>query len=168
MEKNKKGHSKIYIVIYVVLLLLLVYNSTLIIQSIIFPNKTPSFLGIKTYVIVSGSMRPELNIGDIAIVKQVEETTLNTGDIISFREGQSVITHRIDSVQKTDNDIKYQTKGDNNNTTDQNLVKKNNIEGKMIGKIPYLGYLLILLQNKYIIITFIVIYYILTIKSLKK
>jgi len=169
MEDNKNSKKgKIYKIIYIFLLILLIYNSVLIIQSIICPDKTPSFLGIKTYIIVSGSMEPKLNIGDIAIVKNTDTNTLEEGDIISYREGQIVVTHRIENVVKTNNDIKFQTKGDNNNTVDKNLINKYDIEGKFIGKIPYLGYALLWLQNKYVIIGIILIYYIIIAKELKK
>lgn len=169
MENNKNlKKSKIYKIIYIFLLILLIYNSVLIIQSLAFPNKTPNVLGIKTYIIASGSMKPKLNIGDIAIVKNTNTNDLAEGDIISYREGHIVVTHRIDSVIKTNNDIKFQTKGDNNNTADKNLVNKIDIEGKMIGKIPYLGYVLLALQNKYVIIGIILIYYIIVAIELKK
>lgn len=168
MDNPKKKINKLYVIVYVILLIFLIYNVSLIVQSFVYPNKTPSFLGIKTYVIVSGSMQPELNIGDIAIVKETDSLNLKERDIISFREGESVVTHRIEQLQLTDTEIKYQTKGDNNNTVDQHLVESSNIEGKMIAKIPYLGYVLIFLQNKYVIIAIISIYYILTFKSFKK
>lgn len=52
-EKNDKIKKILSLAVYMVLIPLLVYNISLIAQSIINPNKTPSFFGIKTYVIVS-------------------------------------------------------------------------------------------------------------------
>lgn len=138
IRKRKKKNDKIKKIIktitYIVLVPLLIYNISLIIQALANPNKTPSFFGIKTYVIVSGSMMPELNIGDIVIVKSAED--YQEGDIISFRQGQNVITHRISEILKTENGILYKTKGDNNNTEDSGMIEIDAIEGKTIGKIP--------------------------------
>ena len=147
------------------LIVLLIYNLTIIVKSIVNPNKTPSFLGIKTYIIVSGSMEPNLNIGDIVIVR--ETLDIKVGDVISFRENMEIITHRVSDIQKLNGEIKYQTKGDNNNNVDTEFVALKNIEGKVINKIPKIGKVLLLLQRKEIIILAIVAYYIYIIRRSK-
>ena len=81
-------------------------------------SETPNFFGIKTFVIISGSMEPNLKISDIVIIKRCEQNELKENDIISFRSGQSVITHRINKIIETENGVEYITKGDNNNTKD--------------------------------------------------
>lgn len=146
-------------IIYFILIIIMTYNISLIFQSILNPNKTPSFLGIKTYVIISGSMEPNINIGDIVITKESDEE-LQIGDVISYRKGQSVITHRITNIIKEENgDTKYRTKGDNNNTEDSEEILIENIEGKVIKVVPKLGEITLLLQNKIsIIIIFIILY----------
>ena len=147
------------------LIIILIYNIIIIIKSLVNPNKTPSFLGIKTYIIVSGSMEPNLNIGDIVIVRETDN--IKKGDIISFRENMEIITHRVNDIKLFDDEIKYQTKGDNNNSVDIELVELKNIEGKVINKIPKIGNVLILLQKKEIIIFAIVAYYIYMIRRSK-
>lgn len=156
-------------IIYFILIIIMTYNISLIFQSILNPNKTPSFLGIKTYVIISGSMEPNINIGDIVITKESEEE-LQIGDVISYRRGQSVITHRITNIIKQENgENKYRTKGDNNNTEDSEEISIENIEGKVIKVIPKLGEITLLLQNKIsIIIIFIILYYIYVSSNYKK
>lgn len=140
------------------LILILIYNVTIIMKSIINPSKTPSFFGIKTYIIVSGSMEPNLNIGDIIIVRDTDD--IEVGDIISFRENMEIITHRVNDIQILDGEKKYQTKGDNNNNVDTEFIILKNIEGKVINKIPKLGKVLLILQRKEVIIIAIVGYYI--------
>lgn len=51
--KSNKIKKVISIAIYIMLIPLLIYNISLIAQSVINPSKTPSFLGIKTYIIIS-------------------------------------------------------------------------------------------------------------------
>ena len=147
--------------VYLLLVVLLIYNVTLICRSVIYPDETPSVLGIKTYVVVSGSMKPTLAIGDIVVVKKIEKNELLEKDIISYREGQKIVTHRIHSIMLVNGDIMYRTKGDSNNSYDRQLIKYDDIEGKVIFVIPNVGKFLIFLQNKNIIILIIVIYYIL-------
>lgn len=140
------------ILLYVILIPLLIYNITIITETLLFPKKTPSFFGIKTYIIVSGSMQPNINIGDIVVVKNTKQEALKKGDIISFRDNQSIITHRINEVLQLDGITKYRTKGDKNNICDSELVKYENIEGKVIVTLPKVGKLILLLQKKEVII----------------
>lgn len=160
-RRKKKNRIKKYISIfvYIILIPLLLYNITLIIQAILKPNETPNFFGIKTYVIVSGSMQPKLNIGDIVVVKNVKENELKIGDVISFREEQSVITHRIIELVEENGKIKYKTKGDNNNSEDKNIISIDRIEGKVVTSIPYIGIIALLLRGKIALIIIIIIFY---------
>ena len=165
--KNRKNKienikKKINTLICIILDPLLIYNVSLLIQAIIEPNKTPALFGIKMYVIVSGSMEPELNIGDIVIVK--ENDNYQKDDVISFRQGQSVITHRIIEVIN-DDEISYKTKGDNNNTEDKQIVLKEDIEGKVINKIPTVGKFVLVVKDKTILIVIVLLYYIFLVRD---
>lgn len=157
----------LYGLMYAVLIIIMVYNISLIAQSILKPNKTPSFLGVKTYVIISGSMEPNIEIGDIVVGKA--EENLDIGDVISYRKGQSVITHRITQINKNENgEIEYRTQGDNNNVEDEESIKPSNIEGKVIKIVPKLGKVTLILQNKVIIIFIFIIFYIYVSRNYKK
>lgn len=166
-RRNRKNKIKkvLTVIVYILLIPLLIYNLSLIFQAVLKPNETPSFLGIKTYVIVSGSMQPELDIGDIVVVKDVEENELQKGDIISFREGQNVVTHRIIEIENKDNQEQFKTKGDNNNSVDNNPVKMDAIEGKVITAIPLIGNIALILQGKLTIILIVIIFYAYFVKS---
>ena len=166
-RKNKaiSIKNKFNIIIYIILIPILIYNTILIAKAIINPYETPDFLGIKTYVIISGSMQPKLQIGDIVIVKNVEQRELEKGDIISFREGQNVVTHRIVDVLKNEDTIRYKTKGDNNNSEDEGLVEYTSIEGKVVKIIPKLGNVALILQGKITIIFIALVIYICLIRS---
>lgn len=89
------------------------------------------------------------------------------GDIIAFREGNTVIVHRIHQIIDIDGKIKYQTKGDNNNTPDNNLVEAKNIEGVYKFKIPQIGNVFMFIYNNFIIII-VILLIIIIYKLLKK
>ena len=153
--RRKKINLIFKILIYSVILPITIYNLSLIIMSYIKADETPSFFGIKTYAVISGSMQPELKIGDVIVVKHVSNNELNVGDIISFRKDDSIITHRIS--EKSING--YTTKGDFNNVEDSGKVKYEDIEGKVIFKIPYIGKIVFAIKNKiFIIITVIMVF----------
>lgn len=100
------------------------------------------------YVVLTGSMLPEIQVNDVVVTKKVDAKDLEVGDIITFASADSrfngtIITHRI--IKKNPSSdaggITFQTKGDNNNVADSTLVPESNIFGKVILKIPKLGYL---------------------------
>ncbi|MBQ2872459.1 MAG: signal peptidase I [Bacilli bacterium] len=107
------------------------------------------------YVVLSGSMLPEIAVKDIVVTKKVPAEELEIGDIITFispdtRYGGISITHRI-LDKKYDESLgsyTYRTKGDNNNVADTALVPNTNILGKVILKVPKLGYIQDLLSSK--------------------
>ena len=113
-------------------------------------SKPPLF---DAYVIVSPSMVPTIKVQDGIIIQRIEAEELNKGDIISFlssdmRYQGMVITHRIVGIEKSQSgDYLFRTKGDNNSVEDSALVKSSDIYGRVIFKIPFLGYIRQFLSN---------------------
>ena len=101
-----------------------------------------SFLGFRIFKIGSGSMEPYLKENDLIIIKV--ESNYNKNDIVTFYENNHYITHRIVDINE---DI-ITTKGDNNNSTDNN-IRKNQIIGKMIYKFKILGFIRYMLIHSY-------------------
>lgn len=166
LKNKKEKNSRIRrIIIYILIIPLILYNVIILFQVFFYGNTTPDIFGYKTFVIISGSMIPTLNIGDIAVVKNLDKNDVKIGDVISYREGNAVITHRVTSITE---DGQYKTKGDANNKEDINNVPVENIEGVFSFKISKLGYLILFIQNKFGIITIAVILYILYANNKKK
>ena len=107
------------------------------------------------YVVLSGSMLPTIKIKDVVVTKKIPEERLAVGDIITFISPDSrfcgiSITHRIiDKIYDEKQGIyTYRTQGDNNNVADSVPVANSNILGKVILKIPKLGYIQDILSSK--------------------
>lgn len=105
------------------------------------------------YVVLSGSMLPEIQINDVVVTKKITDSDLKIGDVITFSSTDSrfvgtIITHRIIDKQCFNGICTFQTKGDNNTIIDEALVQSNNIYGKVIYKIPKLGYLQVFLAQR--------------------
>lgn len=95
---------------------------------------------IKPIAIASGSMEKELAVGDVAIIKKCNSNDVNVGDIIEYQmEGYTVI-HRIIEKKQKNGEFSFITKGDNNGSPDLKEVKENQLIGKVIFKVKYLGY----------------------------
>lgn len=134
-----------YILFLVIVLPFLIFNLTLIIKSKLYPDKIADFMGYKPFIVMSGSMETTINIGDLVIVKKVNSSNIHTGDIIAFKNGDIVISHRVREVINDSGTYKFKTKGDNNNVADDFIVSSDAIEGIFVNKIPGLGSILLFL-----------------------
>jgi len=107
------------------------------------------FFGVQPTVIYSGSMQPDIDIGDIVIISEVPTEQIKEGDIIQFKTSNSSIPiiHRVYEIQEEDNVKLYITKGDANDEPDSNPVYKEQIMGKAVFNIPKIGWIPITIRN---------------------
>lgn len=137
----------IYVLIILILLPILFIASVILIDSCIHPNEVPSFFGWKPFIVMSDSMEPNINSGDIVIAKESDLSNLKQGDIISFKENEIVITHRIHKVIEENGIKKYVTKGDNNFIEDEGYVLESQIEGVYKTNIARVGNFAMFIQT---------------------
>ncbi len=154
------------ILFWIILVIIAIYSTFVIIQRLIYKDKTPSFFGYKNFIVLTGSMEPTLNKGDIVFVKETNDIKVN--DIISFRINNSVVTHRVKEIYKEDGKDFYITKGDANTGTDTELINIEIVEGKYSFKIPFLGRIILFFQKPIgIIVLFTVLVIFLLLSSIK-
>ena len=135
----------IFIWLLLIGITLLIYVLDIKVRSAKGDNSPPKY---NAFVVLTGSMLPDIQVYDVVVTKKVAAKTLEEGDVITFASSDSrflntIITHRIikKNYDKETSAYTFQTKGDNNNVADSALVNSNNIYGKVIIKIPKLGYL---------------------------
>ncbi len=106
----------------------------------LFSNLFPWWIAI----VGSGSMTPTINVGDAIIVDKIakkEMSKLKVGDILVFKVGKSMYTHRIINIDVKNDEYYISTKGDRKgNVVDDWIVKSNDVIGVVKFKIPYVGY----------------------------
>lgn len=95
---------------------------------------------IKPIAVATGSMTPQINIGDIAIIRKCGPNDIKVGDIIEYKMSDFTIVHRVIEIKQENGRFYFVTKGDNNTTRDKNLVTEDQLIGKCIFKVKYLGY----------------------------
>ncbi len=104
-------------------------------------------LGYRVFNVVSGSMAPEYNVGDLIYVKEVEPSEVQVNDVITFvlNENLVVATHRVVDIHEEQQH--FITKGDANDSADATPVHFNNLIGVPHFGIPKLGYVSDFIQN---------------------
>lgn len=137
MNRMKK---RIQFIITACLLILLASNVYQIVGQYIFRQELPKFFGITQVIVLSGSMEPAISAGDMLILK--EQPAYRLGDIVTYRKGQSLITHRI----IRSNGLKVTTKGDANNIEDE-PISVDQIEGRVALVLPGVGNWILFLKT---------------------
>ncbi|USK35858.1 signal peptidase I [Bacillus sp. F19] len=137
-RRTTKWFSKFFIVIFV---LLIVYIGVTVYQSSKTPGSLPSFFGYTPLTVLSNSMQPHLQSGDLVLIKRVEFKDIEVNDVITFKESDTkFITHRVIDEKEQNGQAGFVTKGDNNNVEDSMIVMKDHLVGKQVASIPKLGY----------------------------
>lgn len=98
----------------------------------------PYILQLKPYAVLSGSMQPTYPTGSLIYVQKTSPEQIAVGTPITFTRSAMVVTHRVVQID-TANRVFY-TKGDANNTQDDGAVSFQDLIGKPVFEIPYLGY----------------------------
>ena len=94
--------------------------------------------------VLSDSMVPEFARGDAVIIEKINKEDLKKlkkGNIIYFSKDNSLVIHRIVSINRLENgSLEIKTKGDNNNAADGWVITEKDIIGTGKFMIPYVGY----------------------------
>ncbi len=122
--------TKIFEVLYVVFLLAIAGIAVINLASRNV-DKSP----LKILSIVSGSMSPSMPVGTAVFVREAPEYRVN--DVVTYRLNNKFVTHR---VVYANNDY-YLTQGDANKNLDKLPVNRDQISGKVVFFLPYVGYL---------------------------
>ena len=117
----------------------------LIISVIIYFNS--GYFKFYAVVIASGSMNPNIKIGDIVIVDQ-KYKDINEMDVIAYKKDKIIIVHRVVKKVKYHDSYLYYTKGDANSKMDDFVIEADMIVGKVESRIPYVGYPTVWLNKK--------------------
>lgn len=128
-RKLKKQNPIIYFPIFIIL--------------IIFGAFMSGLFKYKPIAIVSNSMSPVFNRGDVVILRKVNNESLNKlkkYDIIIFSIDKQLVAHRIINIKMEKGKLYFKTKGDANISPDLKWVSEEQVVGKYEFHIKYIGY----------------------------
>lgn len=150
MEKaNKTDKHRLFRIIKNTVLAVLIALLTLVVIISMYSRLTgraPSLFGYSLYRVSSGSMTPELEVGDVILVQGCDGNTVKQGDIVTYvatsgSMAGKMVTHRVlEAPYSSNGDTYVVTKGDANPMSDD-PIKASQIEGKLLAKIGILRYL---------------------------
>jgi signal peptidase I len=81
----------------------------------------PLLHGYRTFAVTSGQMAPSVRSGDLVLDRAVAVDAVRAGDVVTFVDPDThrSITTRIRSTQRTDGEVRFEGRGDN----DQNVLR---------------------------------------------
>ena len=124
-EFRHKLFTVIGTILCIILLPILIINCILIVKSYT-SEEVPSVGGYLPLIVLTDSMYPVIESGDLIICHTAEPEEIKVDDVIAFFDpagnGSSIVSHRVLEVTEQDGEIAWRTKGDNNNTEDRLLV----------------------------------------------
>jgi len=129
----RKLAKMIGFVLTAAVILLLLCNLWLIGAKTILGQSDPTVFGYSGAVLLSGSMSGSMEVNDMVIIHR--EETYAPGDVITFRSGNALVTHRI----LEDTQYGFITKGDANNAADLQPVPHDQVQGKVVLVVPGVG-----------------------------
>ena len=144
--KTGKGRKILNTVVNILLVIALIVAAVCTYVSFVSAsgNGVPSILGLEFFSIQTDSMSPFLEPGDLAISTVIKDKSeLRQKDVITYWtviNGERVLnTHRIEQVYTGGSFLIFETKGDNNNSSDPMTVHESEVVGKYLTKIPSVG-----------------------------
>ena len=138
-------------VLCVILIPILLINLTLIAKSFLNKDEVPSIGGVLPLIVLTDSMYPEIESGDLIICHTAEAEDIEVRDVIAFFDpagnGSSIVTHRVIEVVEENGTLSFRTRGDNNNTEDRLLVPADNLVGVYQSRIAGAGHIAMFMQS---------------------
>ena len=132
-------------VIFIILILIIIVIIAYIVRiNVLAKEDRLGDIRVNIYTILTQSMYPTIKAGDVVVTYREPEDKYNTGDIITFisdTNGGITITHRVKEIYSINDAFSYRTQGDNNNTPDNEIVPGSNVFGRVVLKIPKIGYI---------------------------
>lgn len=164
---QKTGKKVLKIIDKVVMSILIGFIIITTILSVFFTyyksqNKPINLFGYSIFYVVTPSMEPELEVGDVILVKSVNPQDINFEDIITYKSNYGLlsgnyITHRVDSIEGEGENLIFRTKGDANDEVDEEIVTPDKIVGVFQKKLGFIKFIMSLLSNKLVFLLIIIL-----------
>lgn len=104
----------------------------------------PRIIGATPYTVLTDSMTGTAPAGSIVVVKPTPFEQLRMGDIITYqlRSGEpTVVTHRVVGIDVVEGETRLRTQGDANPVADAQPVRAEQVKGRVIYHVPWIGYI---------------------------
>lgn len=143
-SRIKKGLKLVSNAVFTILVLIVIVMLVYVVYvKVMESSGRLSEVKVNFYTILTQSMYPTIEAGDIVITYKNDDNSYNANDIITFVSPNDpiTITHRVIEVSSLNGKYYYRTKGDNNNTSDSTIIPADNVIGRVVFRIPKAGYI---------------------------
>jgi len=99
--------------------------------------------GRQSLTVMSGSMEPTIDTGDVVVAKPIAPMDARVGDVITYKEPHGtgrLITHRVRTMQALEGKVRFTTQGDANDTSERWQVGNTGQIARVTHRVPKLGY----------------------------
>ena len=108
-------------------------------------NNQVSIGSYRMFTVVTGSMEPVYNVGDVVISKEVDPSTIKKGDDVVYLGEKDdfkdkIVTHRVIKIENKEGDYYFTTKGVANEYSDP-VISSDQIYGKVVYRPVVLSFL---------------------------
>jgi signal peptidase I len=111
----------------------------------------PTVAGYHSFTVLSGSMVPALQVGDLVVDEPLAPLDIRPGDVITFPDpehGGRLITHRARGIRVHGTTVEVTTKGDANNSMEEWSIAATGRVGRVVYRLPWLGYVLVSARSR--------------------
>lgn len=106
----------------------------------------PFVLGMRSLSVMSGSMEPAIQTGDVIVDEWIRPRDARVGDAITFNDpgrGNIVLTHRVVSIAKRGDRVDFVTRGDANTGVETWSAPAAGRIGRVAYRVPHAGFLMV-------------------------
>jgi signal peptidase I len=110
-----------------------------VLAGLVIASLAPQALGLSAHVVVSGSMAPQIDVGDVVLTAPVAASDLRAGQVVLFTDPDQpdrLLLHRLVSFA---DDGSLVTRGDANPSNDSTNVPVADVQGLARLRVPYVG-----------------------------
>jgi signal peptidase I len=111
----------------------------------------PTVAGYHSFTVLSGSMVPALQVGDLVVDEPLAPVDIRPGDVITFPDPEQrgrLITHRAQGIRVRGGTVEVTTRGDANNSVEQWSIAATGRVGRVVYRLPWLGYVLVSARSR--------------------
>lgn len=155
MKEKKKRNKFFSALVYIISALIFILALFLLLTSMVFQSNDKAYLmGYRPYVVLTGSMEPDIKTGSLVIIKQTDPDTIKVGDVISFISedpkilGQ-IVSHNVVEIKEDEKGERvFITQGSANQRVDEYPVNEVNVTGVVVYHSHALGNIYNALSNR--------------------
>src|SRR3954470_13283754 len=110
-----------------------------VLAGLVIASLAPQAVGLSAHVVVSGSMAPQIDVGDVVLTEPVATSDLRAGQVLLFTDPEQpgrLLLHRLVSFAA---DGSLVTRGDANQSNDSTHVSAADVQGLARLRVPYVG-----------------------------